>query len=72
MMNNPPLERLLCKTIGIILGGLGGGLFIPHEHPECKANKLSWCDDVGFILNGRRVIVSWLDLLLRAMCLVFV
>lgn len=39
---------------------LDGGLFIPHEYPESKANKLSWWDDVGFILSGRRVIVNWL------------
>lgn len=39
---------------------LDGGFFIPHEYPEGKANKLSWWDDVGFILNGRRVIVNWL------------
>lgn len=39
---------------------LDGGLFIHHEYPHGKANKLSWWDDVGFILNGRRVIVNWL------------
>lgn len=39
--------------------GLDGGLFIPHAYPEAKAKKLSWWDDVGFILSGRRVIVWW-------------
>lgn len=36
---------------------LDGGLFIPHTYPSPKA--LSWWDDVGFILNGRRVMVWW-------------
>lgn len=36
---------------------LDGGLYIPHSYPD--ARKLSWWDDVGFILNGRRVIVWW-------------
>lgn len=36
---------------------LDGGLYIPHTYPDTK--KLSWWDDVGFILNGRRVIVWW-------------
>lgn len=36
---------------------LSGGLFIPHAYPEPQT--LSWWDDVGFILNGRRVIVWW-------------
>ena len=36
-----------------------GGLFIPHSYAETKPDNLSWWDDVGFILNGRRVIVWW-------------
>ncbi len=36
-----------------------GGLFIPHSYAETKPDSLSWWDDVGFILNGRRVIVWW-------------
>jgi len=36
---------------------LEGGFFIPHLYPESK--KLSWWDDIGFILNGRRVMVWW-------------
>ena len=36
-----------------------GGLFIPHSYAETKSDGLSWWDDVGFILNGRRVIVWW-------------
>lgn len=36
---------------------LHDGLFIPHTYTEpCS---LSWWDDVGFILNGRRVMVWW-------------
>lgn len=38
---------------------LDGGLFIPHAYPEADTKKLSWWGDVGFILAGRRVIVSW-------------
>lgn len=34
-----------------------GGLFIPHAYSEPR--ELSWWDDVGFILNGRRVMVWW-------------
>lgn len=36
-----------------------GGLFIPHSYAETKPDSLFWWDDVGFILNGRRVIVWW-------------
>lgn len=36
-----------------------GGLFIPHSYAETPPDSLSWWDDVGFILNGRRVIVWW-------------
>ena len=35
------------------------GLFIPHSYTETKPDGLPWWDDVGFILNGRRVIVWW-------------
>ena len=62
-MKNSHLERLRRKMREYHRHhpwGLDGGLFIPHEYPEGKANKLSWWDDVGFILNGRRVIVNWL------------
>jgi hypothetical protein len=36
-----------------------GGLFIPHSYAETKPESLSWWDDGGFIMNGRRVIVWW-------------
>lgn len=36
-----------------------GGLYIPHAYHEMAQDGLSWWDDVGFILNGRRVIVWW-------------
>ena len=36
-----------------------GALFIPHSYAETKPDSLSWWDDVGFILNGRRIIVWW-------------
>ena len=37
-----------------------GGLYIPHSYLDMKPDSLSCWDDVGFILNGRRVIV-WLQ-----------
>ena len=36
-----------------------GGLFVPHSYAGIKPDALSWWDDVGFILNRRRVIVWW-------------
>ncbi len=36
-----------------------GGLYIPHSYAEMKPESLSYWDDVGFILNGRRIIVWW-------------
>ena len=33
-----------------------GGLYIPHSYEEKLPDALSWWDDVGFILNKRRVI----------------
>ena len=36
-----------------------GGLFIPHCYKETDPDSLSWWDDVGFIQNGKRVIVWW-------------
>ena len=35
------------------------GLYIPHSYAEVKPDSLSYWDDVGFILNKRRVIVCW-------------
>ena len=36
-----------------------GGLFVPHSYSNMTLESLSWWDDVGFILNGRRIIVWW-------------
>jgi len=36
-----------------------GGLYVPHSYADTKPDSLSWWDDVGFILNKRRVIVWW-------------
>jgi hypothetical protein len=36
-----------------------GGFYIPHSYKETPQDALSWWDDVGFILNKRRVIVWW-------------
>ncbi len=44
------------------MSGESGGylrLFVPHSYAEKKPDDLSWWDDVGFILNKRRVIVWW-------------
>ena len=37
---------------------LKDGLYISYAYP-LPLNKLSWWDDVGFILNGRRIMVWW-------------
>lgn len=37
----------------------GDGLYVPHAYDDRQPNDLSWWDDVGFILNNRRVIVWW-------------
>lgn len=37
---------------------LENGLFIPHAYSNQK--EISWWDDVGFILNGRRIMVWWI------------
>lgn len=36
-----------------------GGFYIPHSYEDIQLNALSWWDDVGFILNKRRVMVWW-------------
>ena len=36
-----------------------GGLYIPHSYVDMKPDSLSSWDDVGFTLNGRRIIVWW-------------
>ncbi|MFT3812941.1 MAG: hypothetical protein QM740_06135 [Acidovorax sp.] len=36
-----------------------GGLFVPHAYEDVEPDSLSYWDDVGFILNGRRFIVWW-------------
>jgi hypothetical protein len=36
-----------------------GGLFVPHAYHDMTPDSLSYGDTVGFILNGRRVIVWW-------------
>lgn len=35
------------------------GLYIPHAYSDMGPESLSYWDDVGFILNGRRIIVCW-------------
>ena len=36
-----------------------GGLYIPHDYSNMTPESLSYWDDVGFILNGRRFMVWW-------------
>jgi hypothetical protein len=36
-----------------------GGLYVPHAYWDMTPQSLSYWDDVGFIMNGRRVIVWW-------------
>lgn len=36
-----------------------GGLYLPHSYKDTKKDALSWWTDIGFVLNGRRVIVWW-------------
>lgn len=36
-----------------------GGLFISHSYTDTTRDDLSWCGEVGFILNGRRAMVWW-------------
>lgn len=38
---------------------LENGLYIPHVYLD-PIKELSWWDDVGFILNGRRIMVWWI------------
>jgi hypothetical protein len=35
------------------------GLYIPHSYHDMRPDDLSYWDDVGFILNGRRFMVWW-------------
>lgn len=35
------------------------GLYIPHDYSSTAPDRLSYWDDVGFILNKRRVLVWW-------------
>ena len=35
------------------------GLYIPHAYWDMTPQRLSYWDDVGFILNGRRIMVWW-------------
>ena len=48
-----------------------GGLYIPHAYWNMGPDSLSYWDDVGFILNGRRVMVWWRhprDIFKEAVC----
>jgi hypothetical protein len=55
--NQERLRRLMRQYHRHHLWRLEDGFFIPHLYP--KPGKLSWWDDIGFILNGRRIIVWW-------------
>lgn len=51
---NAPVNELVHR---ITPWRLAQGLYIPHSYPGSK--PLSWWGDVGFVLNGRRVMVWW-------------
>lgn len=36
-----------------------GGLYIPHAYLDMAHESLSTWDDVGFVVNGRRIMVFW-------------
>lgn len=60
-MKNPRYERfrvLMRQLHRSHPWRLTNGLFIPHAYPE--PYKVNLWDDVGFILNGRRVMVWWI------------
>lgn len=62
-MKNPYVERMRRRMREFHRHNpwrLDNGLYIPHVYPpENDSTALSWWDDVGFILNGRRVLVFW-------------
>ncbi len=60
-MKNPAQERFLRRMRQYHRNHpwrLEGGLFVPHAYLGPR-KTLSWWDDLGFILNGRRVMVWW-------------
>lgn len=60
-MKNKKQERLRCAAKSYHRRHqwrLRDGLMIPHCYSE-PLRQLSWWDDVGFILSGRRVMVWW-------------
>jgi hypothetical protein len=62
-MKNPYVERIRRRMREFHRHNpwrLDNGLYIPHAYPpESEHAALSWWDDVGFVLNGRRVLVFW-------------
>ncbi|MGZ8982324.1 MAG: hypothetical protein ACXW11_00040 [Methylotenera sp.] len=61
-MKNPHIERLYRRMRQYHRHHqwrLDNGLYIPHAYPDTNPEKMSWWDDVGFILNGRRIMVWW-------------
>lgn len=59
-MKNPRMERMRRQMSQYQRKDpwrLTEGLYIPHSYPDPK--PLSWWDDVGFVLSGRRVMVWW-------------
>ncbi|WP_212786315.1 hypothetical protein [Ferrigenium kumadai] len=60
-MKNPRHERLyrlMRQHHRHSQWGLTNGLYLPHSYETPR--QLSWWDDIGFILNGRRVMVWWI------------
>jgi len=59
-MKNPVMEKRYRQMKAYHLQRpwrLTEGVFIPHSYTESK--PISWWDDVGFILNKRRILVIW-------------
>ena len=55
--NQERLRRLMLQYHRHHAWRLEDGFFIPHLYS--KTRNLSWWDDIGFILNGRRIMVWW-------------
>jgi len=59
-MKNPVMEKRYRQMKAYHLQRpwrLTDGVFIPHSYTESK--PISWWDDVGFILNKRRILIVW-------------
>lgn len=62
-MKHPAVEALRIKQLEYHRSHpwrlSAGGLFVPHAYHNMAPESLSYWDDVGFIHNGRRIMVWW-------------